>query len=269
MKKLIGFILVVLLSTACIKQRQESCSDGIKNQNEALVDCGGVCKRCPDCFDGVKNQDEENVDCGGPCEVCETCSDGIKNQNETSIDCGGVCPPCPTCNDGSKNQNETGIDCGGPCEPCSTTACSTPLGFGENGYLPNGNAAISAMHDPFDPGEENEDNFKFIIRAEFPLFYPCRAYVITLYRLDFLKLDKNATQVFTITDYSSGSNLPNSCAVEVWMPMGYLYVKSTQKLYVTRVDNGTFNLRFCNLLTHPSNTYNLNTSFSTNVNFTL
>ncbi len=81
------------------------------------------------CSDGIRNQDEEGIDCGGICKPCTvtpapTCSDGIKNQNEAGIDCGGVCKPCtvtpaPTCSDGIKNQNEEGIDCGGVCKPCT------------------------------------------------------------------------------------------------------------------------------------------------------
>lgn len=47
------------------------------------------------CNDGIQNQDETGVDCGGVCLVCETCSDGIKNQDEVSTDCGGMnCPVC-------------------------------------------------------------------------------------------------------------------------------------------------------------------------------
>ena len=47
------------------------------------------------CDDGVQNQNETGVDCGGDCTVCETCTDGILNQDEIAIDCGGVCAPCP------------------------------------------------------------------------------------------------------------------------------------------------------------------------------
>ena len=43
------------------------------------------------CSDGLRNQDEEDVDCGGICGACPTCSDGIKNGNEEAIDCGGSC----------------------------------------------------------------------------------------------------------------------------------------------------------------------------------
>jgi len=49
----------------------------------------------PTCADGVQNQGETGIDCGGPCSACPSCNDGIQNQNETGIDCGGVCPACP------------------------------------------------------------------------------------------------------------------------------------------------------------------------------
>ena len=101
-----------------------TCSDGIQNQGETGVDCGGPCAPCVDpatCSDGIQNQGETGVDCGGPCAPCvdpATCSDGIQNQGETGVDCGGPCDACPTCNDGIQNQGETGVDCGGPCAPC-------------------------------------------------------------------------------------------------------------------------------------------------------
>ncbi|HDP74037.1 MAG TPA: hypothetical protein ENN46_03735 [Candidatus Woesearchaeota archaeon] len=85
------------------------------------------CIYTPTCYDGIKNQGELGVDCGGPCPPCPSCNDGIKNQGEEGIDCGGPCPPCPTCYDGIKNCHilpngnivcEEGIDCGGPCPPC-------------------------------------------------------------------------------------------------------------------------------------------------------
>ena len=46
------------------------------------------------CTDGIQNQDETGIDCGGVCEPCpipETCNDGIMNQDETGIDYGGIC----------------------------------------------------------------------------------------------------------------------------------------------------------------------------------
>jgi hypothetical protein len=49
----------------------------------------------PTCTDGIQNQGETGIDCGGPCPACATCNDGIQNQGETGIDCGGPCAPCP------------------------------------------------------------------------------------------------------------------------------------------------------------------------------
>jgi len=53
-------------------QPGETCFDGIQNQGEEGIDCGGPCKPCPSCFDGIQNQGEEGVDCGGPCKPCTT-----------------------------------------------------------------------------------------------------------------------------------------------------------------------------------------------------
>jgi hypothetical protein len=50
--------------------RVESCSDGLKNQDETDIDCGGACRMCPTCFDGLWNQDETGIDCGGVCKKC-------------------------------------------------------------------------------------------------------------------------------------------------------------------------------------------------------
>jgi len=94
--------------------------------------CGGTSPEgpTPTCFDGIRNQGETGVDCGGPCIACASCFDGIQNQGETGVDCGGSCAPCATCFDGIRNQGETGIDCGGPCVPCpEVDACVTPSGL--------------------------------------------------------------------------------------------------------------------------------------------
>ena len=52
----------------------------------------------PNCSDGIQNQDETGIDCGGntcpSCLATPTCNDSIKNQDETGIDCGGICPAC-------------------------------------------------------------------------------------------------------------------------------------------------------------------------------
>lgn len=52
---------------SCAYTPPPTCIDGIKNQNELDIDCGGECSPCPTCSDKIQNQKEEGVDCGGPC----------------------------------------------------------------------------------------------------------------------------------------------------------------------------------------------------------
>ena len=129
-----------------------SCSDGIKNQDETAIDCGGtICPACPTCTDKIQNQGERHVDCGGPCSACPPdCTDGIKNQNETGIDCGGICAPCPTCTDKIQNQVETGVDCGGPCSACPASCTDGISNQGETGVDCGGpcNACVAAPVKP-------------------------------------------------------------------------------------------------------------------------
>ncbi|HEX5002241.1 MAG TPA: DUF6252 family protein [Bacteroidia bacterium] len=60
-----------------------------------IAACGKTIDNTGTCSDGIKNQGEQEVDCGGPCPAhCASCADGILNQGETAIDCGGPCDPC-------------------------------------------------------------------------------------------------------------------------------------------------------------------------------
>ena len=133
-----------------------------------LTGCRNEANLIPEtCFDGIQNQGETGIDCGGPnCEACApTCEDGESNQGEFSpvsatnpnvigIDCGGeFCPPCATCDDGIRNAHwvrdpnltpgelnqdsvgispngilyrlvmERGIDCGFPCDSVCPPSC--------------------------------------------------------------------------------------------------------------------------------------------------
>jgi len=116
----------------CPAGAQTTCIPFLPNQihcapchiNVNTSECGYVCN--PTCSDGVQNQGEDNIDCGGPnCGVCVNCTDGILNNNETGIDCGGPnCDPCANCIDCTRDANETGFNCGGNCIPCATT-CNT------------------------------------------------------------------------------------------------------------------------------------------------
>lgn len=93
---------------------------------------------CPEtCSDGIQNQDETGVDCGGTfCIPCH-CTNGVMDAGlgEIAVDYGG---PCGDCTDGIQNGPETGVDCGGPfCIPCNTngslmpaTQCCSPTPLG-------------------------------------------------------------------------------------------------------------------------------------------
>lgn len=91
----------------------------------------GVCKAdTPTCDDGVQNQDESDVDCGGA--SCSACAEGDSCQ--TASDCStancdlGNTDTCvgadtETCSDGTQNQDETDVDCGGTtCGACAIGA---------------------------------------------------------------------------------------------------------------------------------------------------
>ena len=133
-----------------------TCGDGVKNEDETDIDCGGSCgatcttnqaclsaadcvdkvcagspKKCaaPKCDDGLLNGDETDVDCGGSCAT--KCGPG--DACEMNVDCtGGICTGstcAPSCTDGVLNNSEKGVDCGGPI--CMTTcadgtACDVP-----------------------------------------------------------------------------------------------------------------------------------------------
>ena len=165
MKDLFQNILIVLsvlvLAASCYNEDNRilaTCADGILNQDEQRIDCGGPnCEPCPpSCDNGILDYvdgwQEVGIDCGGPCEelgqLC--CENGILDVNpeeptlsESWIDCkfdnlnpGDVgfnseCPICPTCENGIHDPGETitigglpvdVIDCdedpGTDCPPC-------------------------------------------------------------------------------------------------------------------------------------------------------
>ncbi|MBN2052004.1 hypothetical protein JW756_00700 [Candidatus Woesearchaeota archaeon] len=71
----------------------ESCSDGIRNQDETNVDCGGTCGGY--WYDGGCHSSPKTISNNGSNNTVPvnkaTCSDGIRNQDETNVDCGGKC----------------------------------------------------------------------------------------------------------------------------------------------------------------------------------
>jgi hypothetical protein len=143
-----------------------SCTDGVTNGDEPVVDCGNLaCGRCD-----VGRLCTANVQCQsglcqfGRCATPATCNDNVRNGTETGIDCGGDrCPRCRdlltcsvaadcvnnncdqrgiciSCGDAVQDGTETGVDCGGsdpfcrrclPGEACqSNTDCQNMFCLG-------------------------------------------------------------------------------------------------------------------------------------------
>lgn len=76
-----------------------TCNDGIQNQGEADLDCGGgVCPTCPIGSTCTQNIDCNSLNCqSGTCQPpINPCTNGMLDGDESDIDCGGItCPGCP------------------------------------------------------------------------------------------------------------------------------------------------------------------------------
>ncbi len=157
----------------CEVQSTGDCVDGILNQDETDVDCGGdTCAACPvgDACDDATDCSTGNCDVGGSDECIDastpSCGDGLLNQDETDTDCGGdtciscdlgglceepddcgsgncdinvtdtcVDPVVESCGDGLLNQDEVEIDCGGStCSPCDLPSYQTDEDFETGDY---------------------------------------------------------------------------------------------------------------------------------------
>lgn len=163
-------LFAILQLSSCLNEDNKippNCYDGILNNGEERIDCGGVnCPPCDPCTNGVWEPElgEQWVDCGGECDPCdvhfngqldpgedgidcggttgvdcaELCGDGLLNGFEEGIDCGGPdCDDCPSCDDEILNQDEIGIDCGGEnCDPCTTDGdCTNGIIDGDELYI--------------------------------------------------------------------------------------------------------------------------------------
>jgi hypothetical protein len=117
-----------------------TCGDGVLNQNESAVDCGGPCTGCangrpcragsdclstvcqdsicraPGCANAVKSGTETDVDCGGgACAACDLGKTCLAARDCKSQVCKNGRCEAPSCTDGSTNGTETDVDCGGAC----------------------------------------------------------------------------------------------------------------------------------------------------------
>ncbi|MBN1793223.1 hypothetical protein JW826_06075 [Candidatus Woesearchaeota archaeon] len=81
------------MSEATLIDPNNPCRNGVKDQDETDVDCGGSCDPCAEykaCNVDEDCDDElycfQHIKCLKP-----SCEDGVKNQDETNVDCGGIC----------------------------------------------------------------------------------------------------------------------------------------------------------------------------------
>ena len=76
--------------------KSPSCTDGVKNQDETDIDCGGSCPKCRDNKHCDVDDDCSSGDCdiaSGKCKPEDKCQNGVWDQStEAYIDCGGPCP---------------------------------------------------------------------------------------------------------------------------------------------------------------------------------
>jgi hypothetical protein len=108
-----------------------SCADGVQNQDETDVDCGGIiCDKCGNGFACLSNEDCASSSCeGGVCASAtgdsETCTDGVQNQDESDVDCGGSCPACANGQACLENSDCVSLNCvAGICEEVALPSCA-------------------------------------------------------------------------------------------------------------------------------------------------
>ena len=158
-----------------------SCRDGVRNRDEADVDCGGAlcstrchassgCEKGTDCQSGVctamqcappkcddqfLNGRETDIDCGG--ELCGKCAD--KNHCLTAFDCqSGVCQQgqcvAVSCLDQTKSGSETDVDCGGACGACPDHFRCGAKGDCQSGVCTQGRCTAPSCSDQVKNGSE-------------------------------------------------------------------------------------------------------------------
>lgn len=153
----------VLTPPPALRLRFVASDLGVASIVEAAVDDVRVfdlsCKEAPTCDDGLLNQGEARIDCGGPCEPCEcvvdaVCADLIFCNGEEGCSAFGACQPgplpCPLlCDEGTFQC----VDCfnAADCDDetlCTLDACQAST---------CGHAAI-LYGDVNNDGEENADD---------------------------------------------------------------------------------------------------------------
>ncbi|MEM7249493.1 MAG: S8 family serine peptidase, partial [Acidobacteriota bacterium] len=104
----------------------------------------------PSCSDGIQNQGEDRIDCGGPCPACECTSDAACDDGDA---CNGVetCDGFGTCQAGTPPACDDGLFCNG------TETCDSVLGC-QAGTPPNCDDGVSCTTDSCNEATDSCDN---------------------------------------------------------------------------------------------------------------
>ena len=112
-------IMLLVLATGCLNDDNLIPGvryDGILNNGEELVDCGGsICPPCDPCENGQHDAPGETwVDCGGECDPCDPSFNGVQNPGESASTAVATRVWHAVSWRWLVERPEQGVDCGGP-----------------------------------------------------------------------------------------------------------------------------------------------------------
>ena len=167
------------------------------------------------CTDGIKNQTETGVDCGGPCTACASCSDGIQNQGETGIDCGGPCTPCPVA-------TMSAVVDGTPWV-ATYTSCSNLSGtLAIQGTIPSSTKGISLAHSgTFAPGTYTLGSFDGNYAVSTPTTVNCIIQTGTITFTTFNTTTKTVSGTFSFNCTDNTTSVSQVITAGVFTNMKY------------------------------------------------
>jgi hypothetical protein len=232
-----------------------SCDDGLLNQDETDLDCGGaVCPACANDLACLVDLDCASNLCVANVCTAPTCDDLAQNGSETDIDCGGPdCLPCaddqlcidpadcqsgvctegickaPTCDDLAQNALETDVDCGGG--DCMT--CADGLKCLVNADCASGICTVDTCTAPscFD-GQKNGAETE--IDCGGPACAPCKLQTLIINEVDY---DQAGTDAAEFIEIFNNTGAPvNLTGLEVRLVNG---APADLKVYATiKLGNG-------------------------------
>lgn len=166
-----------------------ACNNGVKDSNEAGVDCGSSCnKGCPlgavcgvsgdcasnfcnssgfcsrpGCDDDSRNGQETDVDCGGNCGKCDLGKLCDKDGDCRSGQCDSSTSRCAEKKDSCENNrldpSESDVDCGGSCGPCAVgLKCDADADCVSTASCDDGTCARKAVDTDGDSVADDKDN---------------------------------------------------------------------------------------------------------------